>query len=209
MKAREKDKGQEKFLLEKYTSGSPDHFESFLRGIMKFLNDSKSPDKDIQFKLISALLTIQSFTKFKELTLGLKDPDGLYRFKAMIGFRDEAIASRKEIVYTNEDMKDIFSYRPINICRFSQFHISERKPFKPGMENTYNKPELLEMQRRHPDDMIEGDYLEIIIHGKAQSIIGWLELSGTCDQKLPSRESVLKTEFFSTCLTPILQRING
>jgi len=202
---KEKDKDQEKYILEKYSSDHPAPFEDFLKKILKLINDSKAQGIDNESVLMDALDTIQSFTKFKGCTLGLKDPDGLYRFKAMVGFRDEAMAARREIAFTNEDMKDIFSYRPINICRFSQLHISERKPYKPGMENTYNNPEMLDSPRTHPDDMIEGDYVEIVIRGKAQEIIGWLELSGTSDGKLPSRETVLQMEFFSSCLIPILQ----
>lgn len=207
MDIREKDPEQEKYLLEKYSTDRMQPFEGFIRNVTKFFNDSKSPTKDNTSKLMDALLTIRSFTKFKECAIGLRDPDGLYRFKAMVGFRDDAVTARKEIAFTNEDMKDIFSYRPVTICRFSYFHISERKPYKQGMEKTYNEPQLLSSQRRHPDDMIEGDFMEIALQGKAQNIIAWLEFSGTSDGKLPSRESVLQTEFFSSCLLPILQKM--
>lgn len=207
MQPRMKNADQERFLLEKYASDRQEPFERFLRRILKFLNESKSPDKNSKDVLMEALRTIQSFTKFKECTIGLKDPDGLYRFKAMVGFREEAMKAREEIAYSSDDMNDFVSYRPVSICRFALFHISERKPYKPGMENTYNNPQLLGIPRKRPDDMIEGDYLEIIIRGKNQEIIGWIELSGTSDGKLPSRDEVLKTEFFSSCLIPVLERM--
>ncbi|MEM4262253.1 MAG: hypothetical protein QXY98_00770 [Thermoplasmata archaeon] len=207
MQSKAKSAEQEKFLLEKYASDRQEPFERFLRQVLKFLRDSKSSDKDRKTVLMEALQTIQSFTKFKECTIGYRDPDGLYRFKAMVGFKEEAMKARQEIAYTSDDMMDIASYRPVTICRFAFLHLSERKPYKSGMENTYNKPELLNMPRKYPDDMIEGDYLEILIRGKGQEIIGWIELSGTSDGKLPSREEVLKAEFFSSCLIPVLERI--
>lgn len=206
---KEKDKDQERFILEKYASDRQEPFERCLRMILKFLNDSKNVERDSKSILADALTTIQSFTKFRECTIGLRDPDGLYRFKAFVGFNDEARKAREELAYSDDDMKDIAFYRPVIICRFAMFHLSERKPYKPGMERTYNNPELLDAPRKHPGDMIEGDYLEIMIRGKEQEILGWLELSGTADGKLPTREEVLKVEFFSSCLAPVISNLMG
>ena len=204
---KEKDNEQERFVLEKYASERQEPFEKFLRKISKFLNDSKAPGRDRKSILMSALMTIQSFTKFRECTIGLRDLDGMYRFKAMTGFADEAMRAREELTFSAEDMKDIAFYRPVIICRFALFHLLERKPYKPGMERTYNRPELLSASRKNPDDMIEGDYIEILIRGRSQEILGWIELSGTSDGKLPSREEVLQAEFFSLCLIPVIDRL--
>lgn len=204
---KEKNKDEERYLIEKYASDRQEPFEKFLRKILKFLNDSKDTAKDKKSILMSALTTIQSFTKFRECTIGIRDLDGMYRFKAMTGFTDEAMRARDGLTYSADDMRDITFYRPITIGRFALFHLSERKPYKPGMEKTYNRPELLDAPRKNPDDMIEGDYIEILIRGSKQEILGWIELSGTSDGKLPSREEILETEFFSSCLIPVVDRL--
>jgi len=204
MDGKSKDFEQEKRLIEKYSPGSGTKNEQFIETIISFFDMVKGSTESLDAILDKTLKTIKSFFKFNECAIGLRDSDGLYRFKAMIGFRNEAVAARKEIFYSLDDMKDIFSYRPINICRFAQFHLSERKPYKPGTEVTYNHPELLESTRNQPNDMIEGDYIEFIIYGKDRDILGWLELSGPESGRIPSRETILKLEFFTSCIVPII-----
>jgi len=204
MSSKQKDMEQEKKLIERYSPARKTPNEKFLAIVMDLFKKSKTPSIAFDTILLDILQAIQSFATFNELTIGLRDSDGLYRFKAMIGFRPEALQARKEISYTVHDMKDYFTYKPVIICRFTNFHVVERKPFKPGMEEMYNRPDMLEDIRRNPDDMIEGDYVEVIITGKDRDILGWFELSGTSDGKLPSRETLIQLEFFSQCIVPIL-----
>lgn len=208
MEPKRKDAGQEQQLFKKYNRGIPSPDEKFIETITNFIVSAEKLKKPKEQILTEALQLIQSLSQFKECAFGLRDPDGAYRFKRLVGFGQDAETARKEIVYSEADMRDIITYRPIIICRFSQFHLSEMKPYKPGMEITFNKPNLLNSERKHPDDMTEGDYIEIPLQGKDREIIGWIELSGPASGKLPKREVILQIEFFASCLIPMIKLVS-
>jgi len=199
-----KDMEQEEMLKSIYSFGSEIPDEKFLEAALNFFSKIRNPSFSLESILKEILEFVRSNSPFQECLIGLKDKDGLFRFKAMIGFTDEAAAEIRNIVFTQDDMKSIRSYHPINICKFSQFHLSERRPYAPGMEKAFNKPDLLKSTRAHPDDMIEGDFIEIDLRDKSRDIIGWMELSGTVDGKLPQRDTIMRIEFFASCIIPII-----
>ena len=204
MERKQKDLEQEQLLIKKYSAVYRSANEQFLKAITNFIAKAKGPEKSLESILKEALEFIRTYSQFKERAIGLRDHDGLYRFKVIAGFDNEAESATREMVFSADDMKDIFTYRPINICRTAQFHLSERKSYKQGTENTFNRPDLLGSERKHPDDMIEGDYIEIPIQGKERDLIGWIEVSGPADGKMPKRETILRIEFFASCLVPII-----
>jgi len=202
-----KDVGQEKLLMRMYSSGSDTDEEEFLGGTRDFLDRIKSPGETLETMLHEAALYIEAFSQFKEVAVGVRGHDGMYRYAAIVGFNKDAEAARKKVAFTPKDMSDLSSSRPIRICRISQYYLAERKPYKGGQENTFNRPNLLGVPRQRPDDMAEGDFVEIPLTGKNKEIIGWIELSNTMMGKLPKRDVIIQMEFFASCLSLVLSNL--
>lgn len=204
-----KDTAQEKMLISKYSPITDTPEEQFLEGILKFIEYTKTAGITSHVILLEAARMIRRLTEFKEIAIGVKDRDGMFRFAAMIGFKEEAEAARKKLAYTLADMKDGSAYQYMRLCKSSQIMLAENGPYKPGEEETFNRPALLEKPRAAPDDMIEGDYIDIFLNDREKEIMAWLELSGTKDGKMPKRETILWMELFAACLTTVLLNAPG
>jgi hypothetical protein len=202
MEKKQKDLDQERFLIEMYSSGRGTLEEQFLDGMRNFIVHTLESGPTLESILQEASKCIQTLFQFKKVAFGIRCRDGSYRYLAIVGFESEA--ARRKIIYTSEDIKDIIFYRSVRICKNAQFHLSEETPHNQERENIYNRPNPLGTVRQHPDDMIEGDFIVIILQGKNREIIGWIEVSGTTSGKLPGRETILRLEFFGSCLTPII-----
>jgi hypothetical protein len=199
-----KDEGQEKFLMRMYSSGSETDEEEFLGGTRAFFERIKGHGETLESTLHEAAVYIEAFSQFGEVAIGVRGQDGMYRYSALVGFNREADAARRGIAFTSRDMKDLTMGRPIRICRISQFYLSEKKPYQPGQENTFNRPNLVGAPRQRPDEMVDGDFVEIPLIGKNKEIIGWIEVSGTMMGKLPKRAVMIQIEFFASCLSLVL-----
>jgi len=204
MTAKEKDIRQDIFVKQFYLGGSVSDEERAISDIEKFLERSLRLSGQLGTLLSETTRLIHKISAFTEIAIGLKDDDGMFRYHEMLGFRKEAVGARKRITYNDRDMADGVSYRAIKSGRYSQFHLSEFEPFKPGEEDTYNRPELLGRPRANYDDMIEGDYLDIYIYGAQREILGWLELSGTRHGKFPTRQDLLNLELLTACLALLI-----
>lgn len=204
MTGKTKDIRQEMFLKQFYFLGMESSEEKTASEIGKFLERSLRFSRQFGMILGDCVRLIHRISAFTEIAIGLKDDDGQFRYHEMLGFRKEAVDARKRIIYSLRDMVDGISYRAIRVGKFSQFHLAEFGPFKPGEEDTYNRPDLLGQPRKNPDDMIEGDYLDIYMYGPQKEILGWIELSGTRHGKYPTRQDLLNLEFLSTCLSLLI-----
>jgi len=207
MERKAKDMGQEKLLLRMYSSGSETDDEEFLGGIRNFLDRIKATGETMDAMLHEAAVYIAAFTQFKEISIGVKGHDGIFRYSALVGYNKEAEAARRKMSFSLKDITDISVYRPQRFCRTSLFHLSEKKSYPAGSENTFNKPNLLGTPRQRAEDMIEGDYIEIHLVGKNREILGWIEVSGPIMGKLPKRDLVTELEFFASCLALVLSRV--
>ena len=204
MAKKKKDFIQERSLLETYSRANWTPHEESVYEIRKFVEQSMKANVKRQTVLDRAVKRIHQVTEFKEIAIGARDTEGNYRYMAMSGFKEGAEAARRAIVYTPADLKDSSAFPALRIGRVSQYHISEKNPFKPGEESTFNEPQLLGKPRNAPDDMIEGDYIDIYIAGADNEYIAWIELQRTKSGKLPSRETIFWLELFASCLSTVL-----
>lgn len=208
MSKKTKDFDQERFLLARYSQTDRTPLEDSFDEIRRFVDKCMKQQMQKQIVLDEAVKLIVKMTEFKEISIAAKDTDGNFRYVAMSGFKKEAEAARRAIVYTPADLKDSSAFPALRIGRVSQYHISEKNPFKPGEEATFNEPLLLGKPRNAPDDMIEGDYIDSYLAGPDNEFIAWIELQRTESGKLPSREAIIWLELFSSCLSIVLQNLS-
>jgi hypothetical protein len=207
MERKAKDMGQEKLLMRMYSTGSETDSEEYLGGIRNFLDRIKAPSETLESMLHEAAVYIGAFTQFREVSIGVKGQEGTFRYAALVGFNKDAEAARRKMEFSQKDLHDISVYRPTRFSRSSFYHLSEKKSYRPGSENTFNKPALLGIPRQRADDMIEGDYIEVDLVGNNREIIGWVEVSGPIMGKLPKRDTIRDLEFFASCLTLVLSKV--
>ena len=143
------------------------------------------------------------YTQFniKEVSIGLKSvSDGLYRYAAEYGMRTDIWAAHKKITYRYDDLYDAKKYKPITISHQTKLYLAEDNPYAPDEAGTYNEHMMKQSKRKSATDSIEGDYLDIFIYGPQDETLGWIEISGTWDGRIPDAKAVRCLEMVSSIL---------
>ena len=148
------------------------------------------PHHDQQKLLDDIADMINKHFRIREVTIGLRSSDGLYRYVAMAGLRADAWKAHSTLAYTLRDFTDpsIFKGRPIS-TRTVVF-LAEDKPYLDGEEETFNRRILLQSKRKSVNDCIEGDYLNVHIFNDKNELIGWIEVSGDREEKFPDAVTI-------------------
>lgn len=161
-----------------------------LEGLTNLVSEAIAGNLDQQAFLKKTVEIIQRFFGLREVSVGLKDPDGLYRYHFLAGFRDDAEAAMRRLAYSKELFGDNPQYKGTMISKYTKVFLAEDLPFKEDERTTYSRPILLGTVRHSPTESLEGDYLNIHIYGRGNEILGWIETSGTRMGKLPDITSV-------------------
>lgn len=136
------------------------------------------------------------------VAIGLRDPkDGLYRYKAMVGFRPDAIEAHKKIVYKKEEFFENGKYHGVTISKYTRMYLAEDNLPDDVLERgAYNRPGLLKMRRTDSTDSLEGDYIDMGIYSKGDELVGWIEISGTRTLKLPDVTTIRWVEVIASII---------
>ena len=174
-----------------------------IHGLIKQLMEE---EPDINEVLKSTARSIYSQFNIKEVSIGLKSPDGLYRYVAMYGLRDETWAAHRKLAYTEAQMMDPNLYKGTEISHQTKLFLAEDNPYADGEAQTRTEHLMMKSKRKTPDDSIEGDYLDVFRHGPKAEILGWIETSGTWDGKLPDARTIRSLEVVSSVLALAIVR---
>jgi len=173
-----------------YLYGEKDATRKHLDKLQQVLNRFQASKLDLLPMLQDLAETINRMFWLKEVTIGLKDPDGLYRYKVMSGVRADAWKAHQELAYTPEEFFDPKYYKGRQVSKLTKVFLAEDKPYADSEEDTFTRPILLKAVRTTPDDCIEGDYLDIHILGEREELLGWIEISGTKSGGFPDAVSI-------------------
>ena len=175
-----------------------ERFATMFMDLLKSCTDTK---KDLKSVLNEVMIALHRFLGFRQITIALRDNStNLYRYGYFMGFTQTAIAEYKKIEYCYEDLFDIKNYPRIKISDSVHIFPSEFTAYKPGEEGTFNHPSKLGKPRNELEDLLEDDYFNVFMYDHDKKCIGWLEISGTPDGKLPTRESVRWLELIASML---------
>lgn len=166
------------------------------------------PELDMKSFLQDVVDTIDSKLGIKETTIGLKDPiDGLYRYVAMSGLTDQEWEAHKSLTYKYEDFYSQNVYKFMQISKYTHLSLAEDNPYATGEDQTYEKDLMLHSRRKGLEDAIEGDYLDVLIYGKGEDLLGWIEISGMKTGHFPDVETIKCLEMLATVIGIALARI--
>jgi hypothetical protein len=190
-----------------YQHGTRDANQRTLEIILKLLETSRRRDFDVNGLIQEAANLIRDQYRLRWVAIGLKSPkDGMLRYDALVGFREDAMQARKKQVFKAEDFMSDTKYRGRMISDYSKMYFEEDTPFTDGAEATFNRPALLKSKRHAADDALEADYLDVHIYGPERELIGWIETSGTIMGKLPDIPTIKTIEVFASIIGAAIVR---
>ncbi len=174
-----------------------------IHGLIKQLMEEKSSIDEI---MKSAARTIYSQFNIKEVSIGLRSSDGLYRYVAMYGLRDDAWAAHLKLVYNEKELMNPNVYKWTEISHHTKLFLAEDNPYTVGEAQTRREHLMMRSKRKTVDDSIEGDYIDVFIYGPRDEILGWIEVAGTWDGKIPDARTIRSLEVLSSVLALAIVR---
>ncbi len=118
--------------------------------------------------------------------VGLRGPDGVYRYEVEAGMRPEAWAKQKAKLYKYADFAPAAqNYTAGEISKLSRVYLEEENQLAGGDEAVVNRPALLRSRRKSDDETLEADFIDTLILGQRDELLGWIEYAGTLTGKFP------------------------
>ena len=165
------------------------------------IDDLADPKLDMHAFLQDAANTIRDKLGFKEVTIGLKDAsDGKYKYEAMSGLHDDNWEAHKKLAYTYEEFYSQDIYKFMQISKYTRLYLAEDNPYDVDEEGTFHRDLMLQSARKSLDDTIEGDYIDILILGKGEELLGWIEISGMQNGKFPDAHTIKCVELLASVI---------
>ncbi len=189
-----------------YTQWSKDGTQKVISGILDLLASARSDRLNLPELYARALELAHQQFRLRWLALGTKGRDGLFRYEAFVGLREDAIKARKRESFRREDFGGAGKYPGRKLSDQTTIYFEEDKPYTNGAEETFNRPALIHSRRHAPDDSLEADFVEVIIYGGNDDFAGWIEASGTTTGKLPSVDSIKWLEVIASIIGVALSR---
>jgi hypothetical protein len=148
---------------------------------------------------------IQKHFGLRWVTIGLRNPaDNIFRYELHSGVRPEAWAIFRQKAYKLDAFTTFSDYKAEEISRLSRVYLEEENPLNGLDQQATNRPALLSMRRRSADTSLEADFVDTLIVGPDEELLGWIEYSGTVSGKLPDSMTIRCVEIVSCVLSFLL-----
>jgi hypothetical protein len=197
----------EGLLKKRYSQATPSEEQKILDGLQNFISHIKL-HRSSRNLLQEAAKTIHRVFPFQEVALGIRNPeDGLYRYDTFIGYSREAEAEFKKQVYDLKTFFDPGEFPSVRISKMIDLTLAENEPRMEKEQACWNRPTLLKVPRKSPDEFTEGDYMDVFAFSEDNELIAWIELSAPRDGKMPSSSTLKGLELFAAVLSLGLQSL--
>ena len=169
--------------------------------IHTLVTDLGDPKADMHEVLQRAVDTIRNKIGVKEVTIGLRNrSDGKYRYEVMSGLHDDNWEAHKQLAYTYEEFFSQDIYKFMQISKYTRLYLAEDNPYDKDEEGTFHRDVMMQSARKSLDDTIEGDYIDILILGKGDDLLGWIEISGMQNGKFPDAQTLKCLELLASIM---------
>ena len=182
-----------------YQFANEDHTARVLDSIRILIN-GWGKDRNQPAILNDVAILVSKNFRIKEVAIGLRGSDGLYRMVAFVGYRPDTESANRRLVFKDVDFGESAVYVGASISPLTRAYFSEDNPYTNNEEGTYNRPALLKSKRTRMDESIEGDYFDTKICAPDGTMLGWIEYSGTTTWKLPDARSIKWIELLASIL---------
>ncbi len=171
------------------------------------IDDLADPKLDMHAFLQETADTIRNKIGVKEVTIGLKSAtDGKYRYEVMSGLHEDNWDAHKQLEYGFEEFFSQDIYKFMQISKYTRLYLAEDNPYDKDEEGTFHRDLMLQSARKSLDDTIEGDYIDVLILGKGEELLGWIEISGMQNGKFPDAQTLKCIELLATVIGVALAR---
>jgi len=189
-----------------YSPIPKDDQEKFIDNILTLIEMGHDRRQPLRSTLDFAAKMIFKLFDFHEIGIGLKNrKDGMYRYEILFGFRKEVEENFRKLKYTYEDMVSNERFPFIKTGRLSELDPVEGLPEREA--DLFNRPYQLSVERKTPDEFHESDYFDVWMLTHNREIVGWFELAGPMNDKLPPRTNLRWIELIATiCSSIVVQK---
>ncbi|MGQ9587255.1 MAG: hypothetical protein ACUVT7_02580 [Thermoplasmata archaeon] len=145
---------------------------------------------------------IQKHFRLRWVMIGLRSQiDGLYRYEVEVGMRPEAWARQRAKSYKLEDFDpNSEKYKAGEISKLTRVYLEEENPLFKEDEQVVNRPVLLRAKRRSEEETLEADFIDTLILGPGEDLLGWIEYSGTITGEFPDPMTIRNIEVMAAIL---------
>jgi hypothetical protein len=152
---------------------------------------------------------IQRQYKLRYCMVGLKSlTDGLYYYEVNAGMRPMSWESQKTRKYKKEDFGlHTNAYNAAEVSKLTRVYLEEENPLGPTDLTVLNRPVLHGTKRKLDEDALEADFVDTLILGPGDDILGWIEYSGTVTGKFPDPVAIRNIEVAAGILAVALRSI--
>jgi hypothetical protein len=170
-------------------------------GFMTLLQHFQKPHLVIHDMAQEASTYIQKQFRLRWALVGLRSSDGLFRYDAMSGLREEAWTRQRTKTYTLADFTPTSQrYNYGEISKISRVYLEELNPLYKEDEQTVNRPALLRSKRDSDETCLEADFIDVLILGSKEELLGWIDYSGTIANEFPDPATMKNVEVISAIL---------
>jgi hypothetical protein len=190
-----------------YSRAAKDEADRYLECVQQLSGQIVKPKHESRELVDYAAKLIFKQFHIKEVAIGLRSAsDGRFRYVAMQGMRANIWAEHTGLSYAHDSFFSNSKYKGTLISKFTKLLLAEDEPYDDAEKKTYSEHLMRSSKRRTPEDSIEGDYLDTLIYGIDGGLIGWIEISGTWDDKLPSARAIRAIEIIANLMGIALSR---
>ena len=142
--------------------------------------------------------------------IGLRGPDGVYRYEVEAGMRPEAWARQKTKLYKSTDFAaSAQNYKAGEISKISRVYLEEENQLYKEDEGVVNRPALLRSRRKADDETLEADFIDTLVLGPRDDLLGWIEYSGTLTGKFPDAMTIRYVEGIASIVAAAIVANSG
>lgn len=190
-----------------YSRAAKDEADRYLDCVQQLSAQVVNPKHNSQELADYAAKLIFRQLHIKEVAIGLRSAsDGRFRYVAMQGMRANIWTQHVGLSYSHDSFFSNSKYKGTLISKLTKLLLAEDEPYDDDEKKTYSEHLMRSSKRKVPDDSIEGDYLDTLIYGVDGALAGWIEISGTWDDKLPSARAIRAIEIMANLMGIALSR---
>lgn len=197
-------------LKQDYANGARDPSMRHLGALHSLVKYLMQADPKLDEMLQQTAKLIYTQFNIKEVSIGLRDTsDGLFKYVAQYGMRADVWAAHDKLTYTYDNLTDTRKYKPVTISHYTQLFLAEDNPYGSDEMDTFSEHMMKQSKRKSATDSIEGDYIDVFLYGPQDDILGWIEISGTWDGRIPDASSLRCLEIVASILGIAVTRHNA
>ncbi len=172
-----------------------------MEGFTVLLHHFHRPHLVVHDVLQEAANYMQKQFRLRWVIIGLRNDDGMYRYDVNSGMREEAWARHKKRAFPlSEFTPKSTRYNFGEISQLTRIYLEEQNPLYKDEEQSVNRPALLRSKRETDETSLEADFVDTLIVGNKDEMLGWIEYSGTITNEFPDMATIRNIEVISAIL---------